>query len=138
LCQSTKISVSSLSFTTNEIFVDESASFENEKPPKPQKASNGVKPGDDGKHGAPGLPSPTISIVANQIMTGSGNVITYNSIGGDGGDGGDGAKGLSHAASEKPHPTNLNSLKYWTDPQTNKQDGGKYDCHHVSVLPIIF
>ncbi len=134
MCQSTKISLSSLTFTTNEIFVEESASFQNEKPPKPQKASNGARPGDDGKHGVPGLPSPAINIIANEIMMGSGNVILYNSIGGDGGDGGDGANGQSHSASEKKHPTDLNSLISWTDPITNRQVGVKYDCFHVSML----
>ena len=134
MCKPTKISLTSLSFTTNEIFVEKSASFENEKPPKPQKALSGAKPGDDGKHGLPGLPSPAISIVANQVMMGSDNVIIYNSFGGDGGDGGDGANGLSHSAAEKKHPTDINSLKSWTDPRTIREDGGKYDCSHVSVL----
>ncbi len=93
ICGTVTIDGSAVSITTEQIFLDDSATIQNVAPPKAANGYDGVILGENGGHGDDGARAFDMSLTANSLMAESSATITFISQGGDGGNGGLGAKG---------------------------------------------
>ena len=105
----------------------QNAQLTNIPPPKATNGLDGSQTGKEGENGQPGKPSPTIKIIAGQLLKGSSGKLNYASKGGEGGNGGTG-KGGNAGSEVGLVPTNSNELMNWPGREVSERE---YDCDHV-------